>query len=288
MSTGLLISIGSAMIFGLYPAAAKRVYLEGANPQFVILFTTCARALALIGFCIASGRRFIPEGKRVGPSFIGGLCQFGSIFGILSSLKYIPAPITIIVMFLHTIMLLVYSALKKEIVCGVKLGLITTAALVGVGLVVDAWHHLSSTNLIGCSLALFAAFTTAIRLYVFGKEVQEAHPIVVGSQVFLVAAICAAFWALFDGVVAPSTVEGFWWATLCSLALILGTFGMFYGIAQLGSFQWSLMAKLEPVFTASFAFLLLGETLNLSQYLGVLVILGSLIWYQISPEKSAA
>jgi drug/metabolite transporter (DMT)-like permease len=285
ISQGILLSIGSAVVFGLYPAAAKRVYLEGGNPQFVILVTTCARALALIAFCIATQRSFIPEGKRIKPAVVGGVCQCGSIFGIIVSLQYIPAPITIIVMFLHTVMILLYSALKGEIQCGAKLIIITIAALCGIGLVVDAWSYMGGSNLLGLVLALFAASMTAIRLYVFGKEVHEDHPIVVGAQVFLIAAIIASLLTLGSGVVVPRTVAGLNWTVVCSFALITGTFGMFYGIAQLGSFQWSLMAKLEPVFTTFFALLLLGESLSNSQYLGMAVILGSLVWYQLSPES---
>ena len=56
---------------------------------------------------------------------------------------------------------------------------------------------------------------------------------------------------------------------------------MFYAISLLGSFDYSLLSKIEPVFTALFSFLLLGEILKPLQYLGMVIVLGSLAMYQI-------
>jgi drug/metabolite transporter (DMT)-like permease len=62
---------------------------------------------------------------------------------------------------------------------------------------------------------------------------------------------------------------------------------MFYGIALVGAFQFSLMVKLEPVFTALFSWVVLSEVLNFSQYFGMLLVVGSLIAYQYYEAKNA-
>ena len=73
---------------------------------------------------------------------------------------------------------------------------------------------------------------------------------------------------------------------LASLSLAVANLAMFYGIALLGSFRWGLLLKLEPVFTALFSFLLLGEILKPLQYAGMAVVLGSLAAYQITSHRS--
>ncbi len=277
---GLAISVFAAISFGFYPAAAKAAYSAGANTTAVIVSTTFARALALVLYCLKTKKPIFP-----GPAFrknalTGGLCQALSILGIVGSLAYIPAAITIILMFTHTIMLILYMSYKNELALSSSLVVSTIGALFGLSLIVDLWSHSGNLNLIGISLAMLAAFATASRLYLFGKEVLLQHPIVVGAQVFSTAAFFTLLLFFFRAPLFPDNAIGFCWIGLCALSLILGTFGMFFGIAMLGSFQWSLMAKLEPCFTALFAFIVLGEKLALQQYLGITLVIISLIGYQ--------
>lgn len=279
--TGIAISIFAAITFGLYPAAAKATYAQGANISFVVVVTTVSRAFALIAFCASSGRRIAPRREQVRSTILAGICQAGSILGIIGSLAFLPAPVTIILMFTHTMMLLAWMWWKGELLVTAAVVASTAAALLGVSFVVDVWHHLGALSVPGICLALFAAVATAIRLYLFGKEVQEDHPAVVGARVFGIAALATTLLFLGMPPIAPAAVQGYFWLLICSLALIAGTFGMFYGIAYLGSFQWSLMAKLEPVFTATFAYLIVSEVLRPVQYFGMALVIGSLAFYQL-------
>ncbi len=278
---GLGISVFAAISFGLYPAAAKAAYSAGANTTAVIISTTFARALALVMYCLKSKRRVFPEPAFRRNALTGGFCQAVSVFGIIGSLAYIPAAVTIILMFTHTIMLMLYMSYRKELALTSSMVFSTIGALFGVSLVVDLWSHSGTLNGIGLLLAMLAAFATASRLYLFGKEVLLQHPIVVGAQVFSAAAIFTLLLCFYQAPIFPESIIGFGWIALCALAMILGTFGMFFGIGLLGSFQWSLMAKLEPVFTALFAFMVLGEQLAVQQYVGVVLVIGSLISYQL-------
>jgi drug/metabolite transporter (DMT)-like permease len=212
--------------------------------------------------------------------YAGGFCQACSIFGIIGSLAFVPAAVTIVVMFSHTIMLMFFMAYRGDLKLTGFMSASTVSALFGLSLVVDVWTHAENIHPFGVFLAFVAALATAMRLYLFGKEVLLQHPIVVGAQIFSVAAICTLFLSLYQSPVMPHSFAGYGWIGACSLALILGTFGMFYGIALIGSFQWSLMAKLEPVFTAIFAFGVLGEILTVYQYLGIALVIGSLFLYQ--------
>ena len=283
---GLLISIGAAISFGLYPAAAKAAYAGGANPTTVIIITTFARAVALVVFCLAFGKPILPGRDHLKAVLTGGLCQALSIFGIIASLAYLPAPVTIILMFTHTLMLMLFMGYRGELQLNRSVVFMTVIALLGVSFVVDVWEHTENLNILGISLALLAAVATASRLYVFGKEVLLQHPIVVGAQIFSVASATTLLLCFFSAPTLPQTTLGFWWIAACSASLVVGTFGMFYGIALLGTFQWSLMAKLEPVFTAIFALIIVQEVLSLQQYFGIALVLFSLIGYQLLTQRS--
>ena len=283
---GLAISVFAAISFGLYPAAAKAAYVNGANVVAVIIATTFARAISLLVYCLLTGKPIVPEAKYLRNSLTGGFCQALSIFGIIGSLNYIPAAVTIILMFTHTIMLMLFMGYRKELVLNSRMIISTLSALFGVSLVVNLWGGSYQLNPIGIGLAIVAAFATASRLYLFGKEVLLQHPIVVGSQVFSTAAFCTLLFCFYQLPVFPAHAIGYWWIGVCAFSLVIGTFGMFYGIALLGSFQWSLMAKLEPVFTALFAFLVLEETLAPQQYFGIFLVIASLVSYQYVAKRN--
>ncbi len=278
--TGLIITLVAAIAFGVYPAATQKVYADGANVVFVIIFSTFIRANSLFFSSLLRGKKVLPEKGMWIAAISGGLLQAVSICGVLASLQYLPAPITIIVLFTHTIMLLFLMAYKREIKL-TKFALVTTlTALFGISLVVDVWQGLHDLSLIGLALVLVAAVATTVRLYGFGKQLKFLDPAVVGAQTFSIAFFFILFLAFFSAPVMPNSGAGYLWVLIASLGSALGTFGMFYGIKLLGAFQFSLMIKTEPIFTALFSFLILGQTLEAHQYLGMVVVLVSLVAYQ--------
>lgn len=285
--SGVTITILSAIAFGLYPAAAKMAYANGANASFAIIVTTFARALALALFCLATAKPLSPTLHERRTVISGGFFQALSIFGIIGSLAYLPGPVTIIIMFTHTIMLLLFMAYLGELKLTRVAVLTTLSALLGVSMVVDVWHNFYNLSLIGVSLALLAAVATMSRLYVFGKQVQNTDPAVVGARVFSVATVFTLLLVPVIPPLPPTTSTGYLWIALCCLSLVLGTFGMFYAIAKSGAFKFSLMIKLEPVFTALFSLLIANELLNSYQYIGMAVVIGSLVSFQLlQPPKT--
>lgn len=203
---GLTIAVLAAIAFGLYPAAAKMAYADGANASFVIIVTTFARAFALSLFCLLTHKPILKSEGAVMLALSGGFFQAISIFGIIGSLAYLPGPVTITIIFTHTIMLLLFMAYRGEVTL-TPLALITTlAALFGVSLVVDVWTNAHNLSLPGIALALLASIATMSRLYVFGKQVQQAEPAVVGARVFG----CAALFTLL-----PFADLGHLWDVLC-------------------------------------------------------------------------
>lgn len=248
----LIVPALAALAFGLYPAAAQLAYKDGANAIFVIIVTTFFRALSLVVFCFITSKSWIKISDNWKPVILGGFFQALSVFGIISSLVYLPGPVTIILVFTHTIMLLFFMASRGEIKLTALAVVITIAALVGVGLVVDVINNLNNLKWAGIALAMLAAIATVSRLYIYGKEVQSNEPAVVGARMFAVAFLFSLLLVFYELPLFPHSSTGYVGVLLCSLSLVLGTFGMFYGISLAGAFQFSLIAKLEPIFTAFF------------------------------------
>ena len=284
---GLCIAIASAAILGIWPAATRGIYAEGGNVVFALLVTTWARALTMALFCMITGKALFQSRETLRPAITGGFFQTLSIIGLISALAFMQAPIVIIILYTHTLMLLLFMAWRGEIKLNLSILLTTITALIGLSLSLDLWNSHPTLNIIGFSLALLAAFATLSRLYIYNRLLQERHPIVVGAETFLIAGVFMLLTVLWEKPHLPHSPLGYGYVALGCAALSLGTFGVFYGISLIGSVKWSLFSKIEPIFTSLFSALLLGEILKPVQYLGIVTLIASLVAYQIAESKKA-
>lgn len=117
---------------------------------------------------------------------------------------------------------------------------------------------------------------------VFGqKGLVELDAIsVAGSQIgmaFVLSLVCAV---LFEPPVALNQVTPFAWVTIAFLALLSTCLTFFLqncALEKLPSTTVSLLLTGEPVFTAAFSYLLLGETLSFMGWIGAALIVASVV-----------
>ena len=285
---GILITVFAAFAYGLYPPTARAAYAMQANVVAVILATTWLRALAQVVFCRLKKLPLFVGGISK-TNILGGFWQALSIIGIMGALQFLSGPVVILIVFTHTLMLLALLIYKKEMDFNLSILLSTIGALFGLGLVLGLWQADIEIIWAGVGLAFLSAIATFNRLYIFGKLTQNQHPIIVGAETFLMAAILLTGLLFWQMPVWPNQFIGFVWIGLSAVSLTMGTFAMFYGISLLGSFRYSLLAKLEPVFAAAFSVIFFGEHLTWQQYIGMILVLLSLAIYQyMSQAKSKA
>jgi drug/metabolite transporter (DMT)-like permease len=276
---GILLAILSCIVYGIHPPAVRAVYEDGGNPVFIIVVTTVARALAFGVFCVLSGKQLFHTRKDTKNAVTGGFFQAIAVLGVFASLLYLPGPVMIIILFTHTLMLLFFMAWRGEVKLGAATVVPTVAALGGLSLVLDIWHP-QKLSYIGIGLAFAGAIATMSRFYVYGNLTKTRNPAVVGAEAFSIAALFTLLLPLATPLHIPATSLGFFWAFLGCLSLVTGSFLTFYSMSMIGSFKFSLFSKIEPVFTSLFSILLIGEYLSWHQYVGILVVLGSLAGYQ--------
>lgn len=276
-----LIVLSASVLFGIYPPAARGAYADGANAVFIIMLTTLLRAASMTAFCIVKGHGLFVDREETKIAIRSGFIQACSVIGILGSLVYLPGPVAIVLLFTNTLMLLFFLWLKKELEVNQWLLIATVACLIGISFVVDVWNIHSLGDWRGYVLIMIGAAATASRLYIFGKLTQRKEPIVVGAETFLWAFCFLCLLPFYQMPILPQSISGFGWVFLSAVSLSLGSFAMFYGIAKIGAFHFSLYNKLEPVFGAIFSAILIGEILNLTQYIGMVIVIGSLVGYQL-------
>ena len=282
---GIASAIAAAIVFGAHTPAERGVFASGGNVALVLVVTTWARALSLLAYSAATRQKLFPSYEDAKQAAIGGACQAITVLCIFTALVHLSAPVVIIIVFSHTLMLLFFMAWRKEIKLDALTLVTTSAALAGLSLVIDLWHQQTAASWYGIGLSFVAALATVSRLYVYGLQTKERNPAAVGAENFLFAAPLASLILLVSPAHFPALPVGYLWLGVASASLALGTFFLFYGISFLGSFRYSLFSKLEPIFTSLFSVLFLGEVLKFQQYMGIVVVVCSLALYQIFGQR---
>ncbi|HCK32208.1 MAG: hypothetical protein CMH32_06450 [Micavibrio sp.] len=285
---GILICLISAVIFGLYPSAARGAYIDGANITFVVILTTFCRLLGLYSVSLMRGLKPFEKFSDYKVSAVAGVFQAISIIGILGGAFFLPGAVVIIIMFTYSLMLLFFSAYRGDLKLNIANILSTLTALAGLALVLRIGTHDDSYPLIGILLAFMAAIATFSRSYIYGQQSKNRSPLVIGAESFSVAFVLLLFLILWQWPVMPNNFSGLTMAMLSALSLTIGSFGMFYGIAYIGAYKFSMIMKLEPVFTTIFGIILVGDVLNSSQYTGIALVLISLISLQLFDKQNDA
>ncbi len=143
--------------------------------------------------------------------------------------------------------------------------------IIGLILLVDLSEL--SFDLMGISLSLLAAFFYAIYLFLSAKS--RLSPISSTLMVSLGCAMTALILSLLDQTfVMPTSTES--WAYIVGIGILCSAVPillMLHAMKFISSDKASMLSVLEPVFTVIFGVLLLGEVMNISNVIGILLIL---------------
>jgi drug/metabolite transporter (DMT)-like permease len=278
---GLLITVFTALTYGVWPSAMRAAYADGANASFVILFATLLRSLPLFLTCLLQKQPLFRTSLDRRQAFTGGFFQAISSSSALAAVIFLPGPLAVVIMFTHTLMLLAYMIWRDEIKADLSTIAATIAALVGLVFVLDLFSKQTSGNFIGMGLAFLAAIAVASRLYVMGHQTKTRNPAAVGAENFLVANLFMPLLLFWQMPQTPHSQNGYLWMLLGIVSLGFGTLGQFYAVSLIGSFRYSLFMKMEPLFATIFAAVLISEYLKPLQYFGIFLVIGSLVLYQI-------
>jgi drug/metabolite transporter (DMT)-like permease len=282
---GYLYVIGCASSFGIITTLAKITYDEGASPPTVVFFRLLAGSL-LMGIMSAwSHRKNLLSGKSKPESsntwrlrvliIVTGISIAVMSLGYLGSVKYIPVSLSVLLFFTFPFwVLLLNYFIDGEVPERLKL-IAFVIAFFGLALTLGpTWQVLDWR---GIALVLAGALGSAGMIIGGAKSVQL---ISMSNLVFFSntvgAVLVGIILLLTDTFSLSQTPLG--WAGIASICVlfVLGQLSLFAATRHIGSAQTSIMLNLEPFISIGAAMLLLGERLQLSQSLGVLVVISAL------------
>ncbi len=280
-------TVAAAVFFGFYPTATRAVYADGGNAVFIILLMVFARMSSLLGFCLATKRRIFRSKKETASAARNGVYQAVSIITLLASMQFIPGPMAISIVFGYPMVIYLYMVSKGEQPVQFFTILALIISVIGLGLVINLHGHTEAANWTGIGLAAVAMLATATRVYIYGKELESRDPAAFGAENFVFVLLFCSLLMLYELPVIPLTAYGWGWGLVGATLTSLGTFCMFYGLSYIGAFKYAFFSKLEPIFAAVIAAVAINDVLSFWQYVGIVMVLGSLSAYQFLARKKA-
>ncbi len=250
-----------------------KIALQEISPLSFIFFRFLAATVCMLpSLLFLKGKvkkRDLTRGAQ-----LGGLL-WGIIFLQTIGLQTITAAISSFLMgFAVVFVLFIRFFVQKKVPNLLDLA-VSLACIVGLGLVTQN-HGMSWEP--GVYYTLGGAFFVALYTYTLSDYAAHSHLLVLTLTQTLMATLLTGVTTLIVECKVQVPLQTVTWVAIltCGIfASIICSWLQAYAQRYLGAFKAYMITTLEPVFATIFSYLLLGESLSLSFYIGAAMILGA-------------
>jgi len=274
-SKGLQAAIASAIFLGLTPVLGKLAIGLGLSPMAVVgLRTIGATVLLTIAMVIFKRDSFyIYPAGLLGCLLAGGINGVGSLL-FYNALGRIDASLGQVIFSLYPIFVALWVWLDRQ--ASSRLTLVRLM-LVFPAIVLLTLTSDQKIDMVGVAMMLAASALYALHLPINQRVLYEMPAPTVTLYTLTAMSIVVVPAMAFSRVnSSPSTLA--WEALVCmTLVTFLARLMLFEGVKHLGGLQTALLGLGELLITILFSYLWLGERLNQFQWIGVLLLIVSLV-----------
>ncbi len=272
---GIYAALTSAVFLGLAPVFGKQAILFGAAPLVVVAIRTLLAALALLVIMLLFSRQYLyiyPAGL-LGCILAGWINGLGSLF-YYSSLGRIGAGVGQLLYSLYPFFLVFWLALDKQLPGRMTLFRIALA-IPAIYLLTQTGQ--SSMDWIGVLFMLIASALYALHIPINQRVLYEmpAQTVAVYT-LFAMSTIVVPTFLIFGNRSLSLNIQAWWPIVALTLVTFLSRITLFMGVKHIGGMQTALLGLSELLVTLLFAHLWLGESFNLQQWAGVMLLVISL------------
>ena len=282
---GTLTVFGAALMFSINNVAIPLVYQHGSEAFSLV----AARYLVLCGVIVILGltlRQSLLLPRRDWFAATGaGTASVLAVMALLASIIRLPVGLAILLLYTYPIMTGLMTSVVSRTWPGLGQFACLAVALAGVAISLQIDHFVLDP--IGLCLGIAAAFLYSVSLIWSGRALRQAPPLALSLHM----AVCGYFisWALvFAGHgFQPPTDQSGWLALLvCAVAFSLGFLGIYRGVQLAGPMRTTMLMNIEPVLTAAFAFVMLGEPLTAPKFIGGAIVIAAVLASQLLGLKT--
>ena len=287
---GSAVAFASAIVFATGITLVAAIYQDGANVHAVNLtrVLTLASVMA-ITLAIARVSPALPLRTALRCVLIGVLfCA--EIYGLLSSVKYIPVGLAMLIMFTYPLMIAVVGWLTGAEPFTLDRLFAILAAFAGLALALHAPH--ADIDWRGVAWAVFTAVVFSAVLIVSGRTMRGVDRRILmlyltSTAVVIVGAVSLALVPLEW----PRTDHGWTLLAVSTGLYVLATTLLFTAVKMIGPMRTAIIDNSAPIWAIVLGALLLGERLSAVQLFGGALVIGAVLLVQLSlrvPVRAAS
>jgi len=281
---GFIFVLLATLGIGLQAPAVKLCFTQHID-ILTILMTRIAIFLPFYGIYLCARKRTIklfavPKKHMLYAAGAGFLGYYLLPLINLRALSLAPAGVVTVVQFTYPLFVVLFNSIRRRIWPSRIYLLVFLAMLAGTYLVTGARADIFYRNINGALLALLASVVYAMSTLAIRDMAAK-----LGTQRYMFYAASGAMLALiihFLAVLPVSSLQvitpyGWWLLVFYSAACFIPSFMIVEGLQKIGVVRTSLITASTPFLTIIFAYFLLGETLVISQWLGGIIVIFSVL-----------
>lgn len=281
---GLFYVLVAVTGYSFLPSFTKAIYATSTFEPLDIalwrfIFATPAIWLLLTVRQAPLPEKPLPRRRLLGLGLVYSVAAITAFFG----LQRIPASIYVILFYTYPAMVTLISVVflrhRLPLLSWIALGL----TLIGIAMTVPDFAGMQVNDLLGIGAAFINAFAVAL-YYVLVGIVMRGHTAVARGTAYVITGTMIVLSLLIPlhGLAMPQNIET--WLSLIGLATLSTAMPITMlnlGINKLGAPHASIMSAVEPLLALVWSMVLLGETVIAIQWLGGLLIVISVILFQV-------
>ena len=289
---GIGIVLLSALLIGLAPNAAKVAYEEGADPLAVITFRTAIGAV-VIAIYLTVRQQWPGRGLRIfRRSAVAGLAQVLVALGLLGAVAFIDVSLAALIFYFHPFLIAAVGRFRGDMAMSPVRLFCIVAAISGLSLVLSvSFETLDAT---GIALSVVGMVAVTVLIFAVSDVSKAVGPVPANFYMtlwsvgyLLAVVIVGPLSGWVDGMSLPETSKG-WTAIIgAGVTTTVGYVLFFVGAAVIGVTRAAIWTITEPLFAILLAIALLQESLSLVQWLGVAIVIGSLLKFETADKPPA-
>ena len=287
---GLLWIMLAAAGFSVMPTLVKLTYLHSTfEPMDIAIWRFALAAPIMWALVLLNGRS---AGKDFGQSLptarllvIGGVIS-AAVLAAFFALDRLPASTYIVLLYSYPAMVALLSRLLGDEIRR-RTWLALGMALIGIVLTVPNLSTASDADALGVGLALLNAGIIAIYYLLTRRALDGVVDVSRASAVMMIGALVIMLLLIpLRGLQFPQTPQTI--LLLIGIGIfgtVLPVFGVNIAVQRIGAAQASLVSTVEPIMSMVISMLILGEMIFALQWLGAVLIVGSVIALQLRPRN---
>lgn len=282
---GVFLVFLSAAGFATIPFLAIHAYQGGASVPTLLVVRFILAAMFFFAYVVLSGNKVPVKGRIKHLFLMGGILYTAMSTLYFSSVKFIPASLAVLLLYLYPIFVAVGSSLIDKECIRMKVFISICMSLFGLTMVLGT--SFEGVNKYGVILAAGSAVVYSCYILLGNRVVKEIPAMVTSAYVSVFAAISLLVIGLTTGSLNFNLTQGAWLAVagVALFGTILPMFTFFRGLELIGSTRASILSMIEPLITIGLAALLLGERLTHVQFVGAIIVLAGAVMVMTAPKN---